>query len=81
MQSPDQFTLSVLDLTSDSLISSSQAHLVQLLRQTVEEHLPANDQESTRTFWTAQSQRVKRENLGVSCVKNFGIYTRPSPLN
>jgi hypothetical protein len=56
MQSPDQFTLSVLDLTSDSSLSSSQVHLVQLLRQTVVEHLPANDQQSIRTFWTVQSQ-------------------------
>jgi hypothetical protein len=56
MQSPDLFTLSALDLTSDFFLSSSQVQLVQSLRQTIEEHLPASDQHSTRTFWTAQSQ-------------------------
>jgi Alkali metal cation/H+ antiporter Nha1 C terminus len=30
--------------------------LVQLIRKTVEGHLPANDEQSMRTFWTARSQ-------------------------
>ncbi|KAF7513724.1 hypothetical protein GJ744_007775 [Endocarpon pusillum] len=35
---------------------SSQAHLGQLIRQTIKEHFPVDDQQSQHTFWTAQSQ-------------------------
>ncbi|ERF75087.1 hypothetical protein EPUS_04869 [Endocarpon pusillum Z07020] len=35
---------------------SSQAHLGQLIRRTIEEHFPVDDQQSVHTFWTAQSQ-------------------------